>query len=133
MKKWWSLKAAPWHIWPLINLWRWFSSCCNSCGVEQMVCALWCKVPITLYFDVKVWWLSHCRYRSVCVGFLYTVVLRLPSSSGLINVSRKGIDPSSLWSSHVNWICLSIELMCSRNSLLCDDSMIVNVSSTSFP
>ena len=51
-------------------LWRWFSSFCSSCGLEQMICALWCKVPIILYLDVKVWWLSHCRYGSVCVGFM---------------------------------------------------------------
>ena len=30
------------------------------------------------------------------VGFLYAVVLRLPSSSGVIIISRKGMDPSFL-------------------------------------
>ena len=37
------------------------SSFCSSCGLEQMVCALCCSIPIMLYFDVRVWWLSHCR------------------------------------------------------------------------
>ena len=56
----------------LSALFRCFSSLYNSCVLEQMVFALCCSVPITLYFDVKGWWLSHCRYRSVWVGFLYT-------------------------------------------------------------
>ena len=34
--------------------WIWFSSFCSSCGLEQMVFALSCRVPITLYLDVKV-------------------------------------------------------------------------------
>ena len=111
-------------------LYRWSSSCFNNWGLEQMVLALWSRVPITLYLDGGVWWLSHCRYRSVCVGFLKTVLLRLPSSFGIINTSRNGMDPSSLCSSRVNWICWSIQLMWSREALLCDDSKMVNVSST---
>ena len=111
-------------------VYRWSSSCFNSWGLEQMVLALWSRVPIKLYFDGNVWWLSHCRYRSVCVGFLKTVLLRLPSSLGITNTPRKGMDPSSLCSSQVNWICWSIELMWSRKALLCDDSKMVNVSST---
>ena len=109
---------------------RWSSSSFNSWGLEQMVLALCSRVPITLYFDGDVWWLPHCRYRSVCVGFLKTVLLRLPSSLGITNTSRKGMDPSSLCSSQVNWICWSIELMWSRKALLCDESKMVNVSST---
>ena len=104
-------------------VYRWSSSCFNSWGLEQMVLALCSRVPITLYFDGSVWWLSHCRYRSVFVGFLKTVLLRLPSSLGVTNTSRKGMDPSSLCSSQVNWICWSIELMWSRKALLCDDSV----------
>ena len=111
-------------------LYRWSSSCFNNWGSEQMVLALWSRVPITLYLDGSVWWLSHCRYKSVCVGFLKTVLLRLPSSSGITNTSRNGRDPSSLCSSQVNWICWSTELMWSKKAILCDDSRIVNVSST---
>ena len=108
---------------------RWSSSCFNSWGFEQMVLALWCRVPITLYLDGNVWWLSQCRYRSVCVGFLYTVVLRLPSSFGITNMSRKGMDPSSLWSSLVNCICWSMELMSSKKALLCDDGKgVIHIS-----
>ena len=38
----------------VIALLRWFSSFCSSSGLEQMICALWCRVPITLYFNAKV-------------------------------------------------------------------------------
>ena len=39
-------------------------------------------MPTTLYLDGIVWWLSHCKYKSMWVGFLYTDVLSLPSSFG---------------------------------------------------
>ena len=41
------------------------SSSCNSVVSEHMVFALWYRVPATLYLDGILWWLSHCRYRSV--------------------------------------------------------------------
>ena len=44
--------------------------------------ALWERVLITLNLAERLWWLSHSRYCSVWVGFLYTVMDRLPSSSG---------------------------------------------------
>ena len=72
------------------------SSSCNSVGSEHMVFALWYRVPATLYLDGILWWLSQCRYRSVWVCFLYTDVFELPSSAGVIRISRNGIDPSSL-------------------------------------
>ena len=46
------------------------SSFCRCWGEEHMVLALWNKVPKTLYFDGILWWLSHCKYKSVWVGFL---------------------------------------------------------------
>ena len=62
---------------------RTFSRCCNSLfnnfGVEHVVLALCVRVLITLYFDARLWLLSHCRYRSVWVGFLYTFVVNVPS------------------------------------------------------
>ena len=60
-------------------------------------------------------------------------MLRLPSSLGVIRMSKKGMEPSGLESSLVNWMCLSTELMWSRKHLLCDDSMMVKVSSTNLP
>ena len=38
---------------------RCFSSCFNSSGLEQMVFALCCSEPTTLYLDETVWLLSH--------------------------------------------------------------------------
>ena len=80
------------------------SRCCSSCsansGVEQMVWALCVSVLMTLYLAAILWLLSHGRYRSAWVGFLYTPIVKLPSSSGLMIVSRKGIEPSSSASLH---------------------------------
>ena len=50
-------------------------------------------------------------YKSVCVGFLKTDVVMLPSTPGVNNMSRNGMDPSGLGSSDVNCIFLSMELM----------------------
>ena len=90
-------------------------------SLEQMVLALCCNEPSTLYFDATVWLLSHWRYRSVWVGFLYTVVFKFPSLSGVIRTSRKGIEPSSPASSLVNWMCSSMLFRCLRNSDFWDD------------
>ena len=38
------------------------------------------------------------------MGFLYTVMDRLPSTSGFTMVSKKGMEPSSLLSSTVNFM-----------------------------
>ena len=108
----------------------WCTSDFNSSLSEQVDLALCCKEPITLYFDETWWLLSHWRYKSVCVGFLYTVVLRFPSSSGIIRTSRKGMDPSVPASSLVNCIWWSMLLRCSRKLVLCGDSKMVKVSST---
>ena len=65
------------------------SSSFNSCWVEHTALALWGKVLTTLYLAAMVWWLSHCRYKSVCIVFLYTFVLKLPSEYGVTKVSKK--------------------------------------------
>ena len=56
---------------------------------------------MTLYLAVILWLLSHGRYRSVWVGFLYTPIVKLPSCSGVMTVSRNGMEPSSFASSTV--------------------------------
>ena len=115
----------------LVSDWcRCFSSWCKSSGLEQICWALWWRVPTIPYLDVKVWLLSHCRYRAVWVGFLYTVVSRLPSSLGVIKTSRNGMEPSDLASSFVNWMFWSSEFRCCRKLSICDDFMMVKVSST---
>ena len=108
--------------------------CCSSlfrcCGEEHMVLALCSKVPITLYFAGMLWWLSHCRYKSVWVGFLYTVVSNLPSFPGMMRMSKKGIEPSSLDSLQVNLMLLSMELRCCSRESLWAFLMIMKESST---
>ena len=74
------------------------------------------RVWITLNLAERWWWLSHCRNWSMWVGFLYTVMDRIPSGSCFTMVSKKGMDPSSLLVSTVNWMAGSMLLMCCRNS-----------------
>ena len=94
---------------------RCWSSCLINSGVELMVGALCVRVLMTLYLAAMSCALSHGRYRSVWVGFLYTPIVKLPSSSGLMTVSRKGMEPSSFASSTVNWMDSSTVLICWRN------------------
>ena len=82
---------------PEVLLFFWSNS-----GLLHTVEALWERVWITLNLAERWWWLSHCKYWSICVGFLYTVMDREPSTSGLTIVSKKGMEPCSLLSSTVN-------------------------------
>ena len=79
------------------------------------------------------WWLSHCKYWSVCVGFLYTVMDREPSTSGLTIVSKKGMEPSTFLSSTVNLIAGSTLFMCWRKPCLLASLWMTKVSSTYLP
>ena len=85
---------------------------------------------ITLNLAERLRWLSHCRYWSVWVGFLYTVMDRLPFSFGFTIVSKKGMEPSSLLSSTVNFMAGSTLLMCWRKSCLLTSLWMTKVSST---
>ena len=49
----------------------------EGCWLEQMFLALCKSVLIMLYLLVMAWWLSHCKYWLVWVGFLQTVVSKL--------------------------------------------------------
>ena len=109
---------------------RWFISFWRRSGLLQTVLALWVGVLITLYIADRWWWLSHFRYWSVWVGFLYTVIESSPLASGLTMVSKKGIAPSSSFSSTVNLMARSTLLMCSRKFCLLSYFWITNVSST---
>ena len=64
------------------------------------------------------------------MGFLYIEVWRLPSSMGVIRICKRGMDPSGLVSSLVNFILGLMVFKCSRKLFLCCFLMIVNVSST---
>ena len=109
---------------------RWSFSCWSNSGLLHTVEALWERVWITLNLAERWWWLSHCKYWSVCVGFLYTDMDREPSASGLTIVSKKGMDPSSLLSSTANLMAGSTLLMCWRKPCLLASLWMTKVSST---
>ena len=76
------------------------SSSFRSSGVVQTDLALWVSVPMTLYLAASLWWLSHCKYWSVCVGLQYTLMLRELSASGMTQGIKKWnspIFPDYLW------------------------------------
>ena len=102
----------------------------RSCWLEQRFFALCSRELMMLYLFDMAWWLSHCTYWLVWLGFLYTVVARLPSLWGVTKVSKKGIDPSALVVSAVNLMFGSKELICWRNSSWCCSSWMTKVSST---
>ena len=56
----------------------------------------------------------------MCVGFLYTEVLKVLSGCMVTSVSKKGNDPCCVGST-VNWMCGSWLLMCCSRSWLCHD------------
>ena len=81
--------------------------------------------------DLSIWWLLYgTRYQPHCiwmvyfggcpiaginqvwVGFLNTDGFKLPSSAGVIKLSRNGIDPSSFSSSQVNFILGWMKFRC---------------------
>ena len=111
------------------------SMCVNSsffCSwLEQMLLALCNKEFITLNLLAMEWWLSHCKYWLVWVGFLYMEVDKLPSSFTVTRVSRKGRNPSALVFSAVNWIFSSKLFKCWKNSSLCavflDDKSVIHI------
>ena len=109
---------------------RWTFSLQRSSGLLHTVWALWVRVWITLNFAERWWWLSHYRYWSMWIGFLYTVIDRFPSASGFTMVSKKGMAPSSLLFSTVNCMAGSTLLMCCRKSCLWIFFWMTNVSST---
>ena len=105
-------------------------SCLSNSGLLHTVLALWERVLITLNLAERLWWLFHCRYWSVWVGFLYTVMDRPPFPSGFTIVFKKGMEPSSLLSSTVNFMAGSTLLMCWRRSCLLTSLWMTKVSST---
>ena len=109
---------------------RWSFSFWSNSGLLHTVEALWERVWMTLHLAERWWWLSHCKYWTVFVGFLYTVMDREPSASGLTIVSKEGMDPSSLLSSTVNLMAGSTLLMCWRKPCLLASLWMIKVSST---
>ena len=78
--------------------------------LEQISLAPCSSELMTLYLLDMAWWLSHCKYWLVWVGFLYTVVDRLPSLFGVTRVSKKAWLHQLWWfqlwilySHHLSW------------------------------
>ena len=108
--------------WGYLHFTKAFLRCCSSpwrsSGPVQTVLALWVSVPMTLYLADRLWWLSHCKYWSVCVGLQYTVIERELSACSVMKVSRMGMAPFPWVPSTVNVIAGSILLIWSRNACL---------------
>ena len=107
------------------SLWR------RSDSVETLL-ALWKSVPMTLYLADRLWWLSHFKYWSICVGvgLWYTEIERKLSANGATKVSRNGIASFPLVPSTVNLIAGSMLLIWSRNACLWACCWMTHVSST---
>ena len=105
-------------------------SCLSNSGLLHTVWTLREGVLIMLHLAERLWWLSHCKYWSVWVGFLYTVMDRPPFSSGFTMVSKKGMEPSSLLSSTVNFMAGSTLLMCWRKPCLLTSLLMTKMSSS---
>ena len=101
---------------------RWSFFCWSNSGLLHTVEALWERVWITLNLAERWWWLSHCKYWSVCVGFLYTVMDREPSTSGLTIVSKLSCT--------VNLMAGSTLLICWRKPCLLASLWMTKVSPT---
>ena len=97
---------------------RWLSSSWSSSGFVQTVLTLCVRVLMTLYLESRLWWLSHCKYWSVWVGFWYTWNDKELSAKGVTRVSRNGMAPFTWFPSTVNLIAGSTLLMWSTNSCL---------------
>ena len=108
---------------------RCWSSLWRSSGSVQTVSALWVSVPMTLYLADRLWWLSHCKNWSVCVGLQYTIMERELSASGVTKVSRNGIAPFPWVPSTVSLIAGSMLLIWSRNACLWACCWMTHVSS----
>ena len=119
----WSISIVLVHSWGGPSLQR-------ISELLQTVWALQERVWIMLNLVERWWWLSHCGYCSVWVVFLYIVIDRVPSASGFTMVSKKGMAPSSLLVSTVNWMTGSTLFMCCRNSYLWISLWMMHVSST---
>ena len=98
---------------------------------EESVSAWHIKVLTTALLCAARWWKSKAKYWSVCVGFRYTSVLILPSSSLDRSASRNGSCPLDSLSA-VNGMCGSMLLKCSwKGSTNCKSrGNAVQVSST---
>ena len=100
-----------------------------SVGSVTIYSAQYKRVLTTLNLCLCRWCEEKLRYCSVCVGFLYTFTLRVPSSRRHTSVSRKGSWPLSS-PSLVNLMLGSMLLVWLVNSSIYSVFITTNVSST---
>ena len=105
---------------------------------EQLGIGTHCSVPVCKVVDhtvlaSQIVMAVPLQTKSVWVGFLYILVVRVPSVCGVNSVSRNGMEPSGLFSSTVNMMKGSTELMCCKNSSLFDLLYDQSVIYISFP
>ena len=74
----------------------------RSYGEKLTALALWCSAFMILYMVPTWWWLSQCKYWSMHVGFLYTLIDEVLSGSSVTKVSKNGIEPPGCVSSTVS-------------------------------
>ena len=113
-------KAHSGYLHLVRTFWRCFNLLVSSWELEYTALALYMRVLITLYLEAWLWLLSHKKYKLVWVGFLYTLVIKVSFYCSVMSVSRNGMEPSDLVSSMLNIMEGSTQLMCCKNSSLCD-------------
>ena len=109
---------------------RWSFSFWSNSGLLHTVEALWERVWMTLNLAERWWWLSHCKYWSVCVGFPVYSYGQRTINLWFNNSVQKGMEPSSLLSSTVNLMAGSTLFMCCRKPCLLTSLWMTKVSST---
>ena len=102
----------------------------EDCWSLETTLALCANVLKTLCLAVRKWLLFQCRYWSVCVGFLYTVVLSVLLGPSVTLVSRNRKRPMLIWFLHCElyvWVlCVDV----GKKLLLCSAFWMTKVSST---
>ena len=79
---------------------RWVFSSWRSLGLLQTVWALWERVWMTLKLAERWWWLAHCRYWSVWVGFSVHSDRQSPIHLWFYNGVQEGDGPILLVGLH---------------------------------
>ena len=86
------------HICNIIH--KYSCSVLSRYGVECITLALCISVLTTQYLTDMSWWLSQCRYWSVCLGFLHTLMDNVLFCSSLM--SKNDMEPFGLLYCSIN-------------------------------
>ena len=74
---------------------RWSFSCWSNSGLLHTVKALWERVWITLNLAERWWWLSHCKYWSVCRNIKQSIYIRVNNPTLNNNICKFNL--SHIW------------------------------------